>query len=201
MPNNLNRRTALTGLCATAAVAVLPQQALALNNAEAKALIDNLVNEINTVINSGKSEQKMYRDFAKIFKTYGDLNIIARTALGVDARSASKQQMTRFVKVFSDYISRKYGRRFREFIGGRLEVKGAKPVKSFYEVKTTAFLRGEAPFDVTFLVSDKSGRNLFFNMFIEGVNMMASERTEIGAMLDKRGGNLDAMIRDLQTAG
>ena len=31
--------------------------------------------------------------------------------------------------------------------------------------------------------------------------MLLSERTEIGAMLDKRGGDLDRMIADLQELG
>ena len=38
-------------------------------------------------------------------------------------------------------------------------------------------------------------------MFIEGINMLLTERTEIGAMLDRRGGNIDAMIADLRKAG
>jgi len=33
------------------------------------------------------------------------------------------------------------------------------------------------------------------------VNMLAAERTEIGAMLDRRRGDIDAMIRDLEQAG
>ncbi len=31
--------------------------------------------------------------------------------------------------------------------------------------------------------------------------MLMAERTEIGAMLDRRKGNLDALIEDLKTAG
>jgi len=74
-------------------------------------------------------------------------------------------------------------------------------VKSFYEVVSTAYLRGSAPFEVRFQVSDRSGRDLFFNIIIEGVNMLASERTEIGALLDARRGNLDQLIADLRTLG
>lgn len=109
--------------------------------------------------------------------------------------------MKAFTSAFSGYLSRKYGKRFREFIGGRLEVEKARAVKSFFEVKTIAYLKGSAPFEVTFLVSDKSGRDLFFNMYIEGVNVLATERTEIGAMLDQRRGNLDLLIQDLKKAG
>jgi phospholipid transport system substrate-binding protein len=54
---------------------------------------------------------------------------------------------------------------------------------------------------VSFHVSDRSGKDLFFNMYIEGVNLLLTERTEIGAMLDKRRGDIDAMIRDLKKSG
>ena len=50
------------------------------------------------------------------------------------------------------------------------------------------------------MVSDNAGRDLFFNMKIEGVNLLLTERTEIGAMIDRRGGDIDAMIQDLRSA-
>ena len=201
MQSDFSRRSfVLTGVAAGAA-AVLPLPALALSDAQAKTLVDALVADINKVIASGKSEKAMYADFERIFNRYADVPTIARYALGADARSASTAQLSRFTAEFTRYISVKYGKRFREFIGGQIEVQGAKPVKTFIEVKTLAKLRGQAPFDVTFLVSDKAGKPLFFNMFIEGINMLLTERTEIGAMLDRRKGNLDALIEDLKTAG
>lgn len=200
-PNNRSRRGFL-GLIggAIAALPILPTPALAMTDAAAKALVDKLVADINAVISSGKSEPAMYREFERIFSRYADVPTIARYALGADARRASPAQLRAFTETFQRYISVKYGRRFREFIGGRIEVNDARAVKSFIEVRTTAILRGEAPFNVTFLVSDRSGSDRFFNMFIEGVNMLLTERTEIGAMIDRRGGNLDEMIADLRAS-
>lgn len=172
----------------------------ALSEGSATQLVDRLVADINAVIASGKSESAMYGDFERIFSRYADVPIIARYALGVEARRASPAQLRAFTAAFQRYISVKYGKRFREFIGGQIEVQGARTVKSGVEVKTLARLRGQAPFDVTFLVSDKSGKPLFFNMFIEGINMLLTERTEIGAMLDRRGGSIDQMIADLKAA-
>ena len=80
-------------------------------------------------------------------------------------------------------------------------MKSAKQVKTFHEVISTAYLKGDAPFEVRWHVSDKSGKDLFFNIIIEGVNMLATERTEIGAMLDKRRGDVNALIADLKRAG
>ena len=118
-------------------------------------------------------------------------------ALGAGARGASGGQMQAYTKAFSGYLARKYGRRFREFIGGQIEVTGAQPLKSYFEVISTAKLRGKSPFDLRWHVSDKGGKPLFFNLIIEGVNMLAAERTEIGAMLDRRKGDLNALIDDL----
>jgi phospholipid transport system substrate-binding protein len=201
MPNDLTltRRGFATGLAAAAAVVALPLPALALTAAQAKTLVDQTVGDINGIINSGKSEGAMLADFERLFSRYADVPAIARSVLGPAARQASKAQMTAYTKAFQGYISRKYGRRFREFIGGRIEVAEAKAVKSYYEVISTAYLKGESPFEVRWHVSDKSGKSLFFNIIIEGVNMLASERTEMGALLDQRGGNLDRLTADLNS--
>ncbi|MCV6585416.1 MAG: ABC transporter substrate-binding protein [Marinibacterium sp.] len=184
------------GLAATLAVA--PQTVLALTQAGAKALVDKLVGDINRVISSGKSESAMIRDFEKIFRTYADVPIMARYTLGADARSATPQQLRTYTKAFEGYIATKYGRRFREFIGGRIEVKDARKIRNGWEIRSTAFLRGQSPYEVTFLVSDRSGKDKFYNLFIEGVNLLLTERTEIGTMLDQRGGDIDKLSRDLK---
>ncbi|WP_171178911.1 phospholipid-binding protein MlaC [Ruegeria sp. HKCCD8929] len=199
--NMMNRRLFVTTALAGAGLVALPVPALALSEASAVNLVNSVVAEINKVIASGKSENAMLRDFEKIFVRYADVPIMARYALGADARSASKAQLRQFTQAFQGYIARKYGRRFREFIGGEVNVKNARKIRAGYEVRSTVKLRGEAPFEVTFLVSDKSGKDKFFNMFIEGVNVLLTERTEIGAMLDARKGNLDRLIQDLPKAG
>ena len=195
MPNDitLSRRGLVAGLAAAPLLAALPFPANALTAEAAKSLVDKTVGTVNTIINSGKSEAAMLKDFEKLFAA------IARSVLGTAARSASKAQLSAYTKAFQGYISRKYGRRFREFIGGQIDVAEAKPVKSYFEVISTARLKGQSPFEVRWHVSDKSGKSLFFNIIIEGVNMLASERTEMGALLDQRGGDLDRLITDLKT--
>jgi phospholipid transport system substrate-binding protein len=200
MPNDLSlltRRGFVLAMASGLVLAGLPRAASALTVDQARSLVDKTVAEINAIIGSGKSESAMLRSFEQLFARYADVPTIARSALGPAARSASKAQLSAFTKAFQGYISRKYGRRFREFIGGRIEVTDAREVKSFVEVISTAYMQGEAPFEVRWHVSDKAGKSLFFNIIIEGVNMLASERTEIGALLDQRGGDLDRLIADM----
>ena len=196
----MTRRTFGATLAAGAVAATVARPAAALDLASAKDLIDRAIGEVNSVINSGKSETAMYGAFERIFAKYADVSAIARSALGPAARSASAGQMKAFTAAYQGYISRKYGRRFREFIGGKIEVVDAKPLKSYFEVISIARLQGEAPFDLRWHVSNKSGRDLFFNIIIEGVNMLASEREEVGAMLKQQKGDIDALIAALKSA-
>ncbi len=198
---NPDRRAVMLGMASTAALLPLAGPAFALSDAQATKHVKKLVAAINKVIDSGKSEANMIKEFEKIFVKYSDVKYLASYALGVEGRRASPAQKKAFAKAFQGYIARKYGKRFREFIGGRLEVLSTKTVKSHVEVKTMAYLKGQSPFDVTFFVSDKRGKPLFYNMHIEGINMLLTERTEIGAMLDKRKGNIDLLIKDLKRAG
>lgn len=199
---NVTRRQTCLGLAALVAAQFLPARgAIALSEAEATRLINGVVGDINRVINSGKSERAMYADFEQIFRRYADVPAIARTVLGPPARQASSAQLRAFTEAFTGYLARKYGKRFRDFIGGQIEVTGARQVKNFQEVQGVVKLRGQAPFAVSFMVSDRSGKDLFFDLLIEGISLLKSERSEIGAMLDRRRGNIDAMVGDLKNAG
>lgn len=187
------RQMVAAGICA----AVVPVQAHALSQETSQAMVGDLVAEVNAVIASGKSEAAMIADFAGLFDKYSDVPTIARYCLGVDARSASAGEMQAYTRAFRHYIASKYGRRFREFVGGQITVEGAQPVKSWIEVETTVLLRGRAPLRMDFHVSDRSGAHKFFNFIIEGVNMLLTERAEIGAILDAEGrdiGRLSARI-------
>lgn len=198
MTHALTRRSLLAGTAMLAAAIALPARALTLG--QAQALVEQLVAEVNRIIASGASESAMIRDFGALFDRYADVPTIARYTLGVDARAASAAQLSAYTAAFRNYIAAKYGRRFREFIGGRVEMVTARQVPNGIEVETRAVLQGKAPFRVDWHVSDASGRVAFFNIIIDGVNMLLSERTEIQSMLDQRGGDLDRLTRDLAGA-
>ena len=169
----------------------------ALTTLEANKLISGLVNDINVIINSQKSPTYMYLDFKNILTKYGDTKIMSQKVLGIDWRRASIRQRQDFQKAFEHYLSIKYGKRFREFLGGTITVKNSRKVNSIFEVITIVELANQAPFEVRWLVASKDGSPRMFNIFIEGINVSSSEKTEIGAMLDKRKGNIDKLITHL----
>jgi phospholipid transport system substrate-binding protein len=191
-------------LCAGTGAAILcgfPRELLAQSPDAASALVNRVVADVLGIINSGRSESAMIPEFERIFRQYADVPIIAQSVVGPPWRTASGGDRSAFISSFQGYMARKYGRRFRDFIGGDITVTGARPVRNFVEVVSTVRIPGSAPFEVRWLVSDGSGETRFFNMIIEGVNLMISERSEIGAMLDARGGDLGRLASDLRSLG
>lgn len=197
MTNLTFSRRSILAFAGAGALTTLPLPSFALTGAQAENLVNSAVADINRIIQSGASVNSMVRSFKGVFDNYADTAYLAAYALGNDGRSASAAQKRAFGDAFGNYLANKYGRRFNEFAGGRIDVQGTRAVNSYMEVQTIANLPGQSPLRVDFHVSDRPGRPVFFNLIIEGVNMLLSERAEIGAMLDARGGNLDALIRDL----
>ena len=67
------------------------------------------------------------------------------------------------------------------------------------DVSAVATLASGESAGLVFRVSDRSGSDKLFDIVIEGISLLSSERVEIGARLDQRGGDIDRLTRDLTT--
>jgi phospholipid transport system substrate-binding protein len=194
------RKMLLTGSAAILAAGFGgPAQAITL--VEASALITRVVNDLSRIVNENMSRSQRISAFEILFERYANVASISRSALGPSARMATSNQMTALATAFPGYMARKYGSRFDQFIGGTVEVTRTHQVQSYFEVVSEARVPGSSPFEVRWHVSDSGGRDTFFNLIVEGVNVLSAERQEIGAMLERRHGNIDQLIVDLRTAG
>ncbi len=202
MPNDAKpTRRRLIACAFAAALLGLPATATATPaRADAERLVLDASNEILAIIGDDDPEPVMIRRFNEMLESFADVPIIARSSLGVDWRAATPEQRAAYTRAFGRYLSRKYGKRFREFIGASVEVIRTRSVKSGVLVESRMTLAGRSPFAVDWQVSDKSGRNRIFNLYIEGVSLLASERQEVRTMLDQAGGDIDRLIEDLNSS-
>ena len=196
--SGLARRGFCARLGALGLVAAFGRPALAQGTSAASAFVTNLAAELTQLVNSGSSAPQVSADFERILARYADMPAIAASVLGPPWRSASNAQKRTFVAAFQHYISRKYGAQFREFKGARIAVAGARDAgRSGVLVSTTVLRPGRETVNVDWQVSDRSGAIKVVNLIIEGVSLLANERAEVGAMLDAKGGSLDALISAL----
>ncbi len=196
-----SRRLVLIGGLAAGLSPTLPRPAHAVDQGTATALVQQVSADITRIINSGQSESRMIRDFENVLSRYADMPTIARSVLGPASRSASAGDLRGFQSAFQGYMARKYGRRFREFIGGSINVQRAQDSGRFVEVVTRVTLRGSGPLEVRFRVWDRSGAPRFIDLLIEGISLVITERNEIGALLDRNGGNIGAVSNAIRSLG
>ncbi len=199
MTDPILTRRAFSALATAAAAFAAAPAAAAISDSEAQAFVRSLVDDIQRVINSGESQSAILSDFERLLERYADVPTIARYVLGPPARGASQSDMNAYIDAFSTYIARKYGRRFQEFIGGTVTVQRARQDRNgIVVVESVADLRGEQPFAVDFHLSDRSGSTRVFNVIIEGVNMLTTERAEVGALYDQAGRDVGQLAQRLR---
>ena len=197
---NLPTRRRLIGLLtATAAAVLVPFAGWPLTENEAISHVKELVTNFQRAAQSEISDDEFVAEFEKLLGRFGDIPIIARTALGRSWRDATRDQRIEFAKAFHSFLARKYGKILREFASNELHLKSSREVKSFYEVNSDARKDNGQAINIRWLVSDKSGTTKLFDIIIEGVSMVGAERSEIQAMLDKRKGDFSLLIADLNT--
>ena len=195
-----NRRAVLTGLISASSFALsAPHIAqAAMTERDAVALIQTVSADLNAIASGSTAASPP--QFERILDRYADMPIIAQTVLGVEWRSASDAQRRGFTQALRGYLARKYGVRFHEFEGGSIEVTGARPIRSFFEVRSRARLAGQAPVEVIWLVSDGSGQLRIFNILIEGIDLRSTEAQEMRSILDANGGSIDVLIAALNAS-
>lgn len=198
---SLSRRAILTGVSSLALTAALPSIAVGLSQNAAVSFIQKVVADVHVIINSGKPEDQMLVDFDAIFRDYGEVSLIAKTALGAPGRKASKSQLSAYIKAFQGYISRKYGRQFQKFAGAEINVissrdAGTKGVL----VKSLVDRPVKSDFDLEWWVIEINGRPKMFDLIIEGISLISSERTEIGALLESVGGDIGKLTARLNAS-
>ncbi len=197
-----SRRTVLAGITALSAALAMPQASTAATTDQAVGLVNKIVGELLQVVKGSQSEAQALRRFEQIFVSYGDVPVIARSVLGQPWRSTTSAQQSAFVTAFRGYLARKYGKQFREFRDASVRVTGAvdRGDKGIV-VSSQMTYGGRPPIAVDWQVSDRSGQLKMFNLFIEGVSMLSTERNEVRALLEANRNNVDALIADLQRRG
>jgi phospholipid transport system substrate-binding protein len=111
----------------------------------------------------------------------------------------NEAQKIRYVDAFSHYISVIYARRFDDF-GSQPEIALGRTIdagrKGLLIESPMVFSDGKKV-AVEWLVSDRGGKVEIIDLVIEGISMAATQREEIGAMIDKRRGDFDVLIAHL----
>lgn len=195
----LLRRDFLAGVTGT--VLLSYGSAFGMSIDEAKAHVQKTVDEILALLKSPSNGKSRAPQLQQIMESRANVPLWARFSAGRAWREMNDAQQNDFVGAFSQYIAVTYARRFDEYAGnpkvtiGKAVDAGRKGIV----VSSPIRIDNGEPVLVEWLVSDRGGRIEVVDLIIEGISLAATQREEINAMLDKRGGDINVLIADLRT--
>ena len=195
---SISRRTLIAGLSGVA-LSAIAQPAMAVSKQAARSHIETTVREIVAILNKAAGGPVGAPALRKVMARRSNMARIAQFCAGRAWRDMNAGQRRRYIDAFAHYISVTYARRFNDFSGtpeitvGRIVDAGSKGVL----VASPIAMPNGKRYGVEWLVSDRSGTVEIVDLVIERISLAATQRDEIGAMLDKRGGNIDALIKTL----
>ena len=196
------QRRSVIALAMGAVMGLMAPSAMALSQDEARAHVEKTIAELKSLLSKSGTSASRAPDLRKIMESRANLPLIAKFSAGRAWRDMNDGQQSRFTEAFAHFVSNTYARRFDEYSGDpQIEIgKTVDAGRKGILVETLMSQASGQPIVVEWLVSDRGGRVEIVDMVVEGISMAVTQREEVGAMLDKRGGDVEALIADLESS-
>ena len=176
--------------------------AAALTADEARTFVQGVTDEMLAIVQASTPDDPRVEQFLELFRRTAALDAIGRFTLGPHWRGMTEAQQGAFLAAFERYASRVYANRVGDYNGQRLEIIGVQDVgRRGMLVRSRLRQPGAADIALDWLVSDRGGDTRIVDIVAEGVSLSIAQREEFAGMIERRGGDFDRFIRDLDTLG
>lgn len=149
--------------------------------------------------NSRLSESQKVAAFRKLLNKNFDMNTIARFSLGRNWRAATPAQKKEYQSLVQNMIVDVYSQRFSEYQGESFTVKSSRPTgKRDYLVSSLIVPNTGQKIKVDWRVRDNNGHFQIIDVIIEGVSMTLTQRAEFSSVIQRGGGDVEALLVHLK---
>lgn len=201
-PHSALRRHGVAGLAVVALAFGLCTGSLrAAPPSEAGAFIDDLVSKaLKTLADKGKDDQARGAQFRQLLDDDFDMPRISRFVLGRYWNDASDQDKQQFQKLFEDYVVRSYAARFGEYSGETVKITNSRAESETSTLVQSQIIRanGAPPAKVDWRVRKNGTGFKIVDVDVEGVSMVLTQREEFSSVIQRSGGSLAGLNRELQ---
>ncbi len=148
--------------------------------------------------NSAEAEKKA--EFKKLLNASFDMDSIARFSLGRYWNTSTAAQQKEYTTLFKRMIVNVYTQRFGDYKGEKFEVKSARPAGNG-DVLVTSYIvptDGGENIQVDWRVRAKNGDMKIVDVFVAGVSMSVTQRSDFSSVIQRGGGKIDVLIEHLK---
>ncbi|MDX2074481.1 MAG: ABC transporter substrate-binding protein [Alphaproteobacteria bacterium] len=193
--------TVIKGLAAACSLllAVVSTEVMAKTGDPAADYIESVGNQaLDAIRDKSSSKEKKQAVLEKLFKDNLDYEWVAKFVMGRFWRQATDDQKARYVPAYRDFLVRNYTSRFSEYTSGSFKVVGSRPMEkgdSLVSMEITADEPDAQPVLIDYKVRKISGGFKVFDIIVEGVSLLTTQRAEFNSVLNKSG--IDGLIDQL----
>lgn len=180
------------------ALACLPAMPRDAGAQDATAFINNLGQQGLQVLGPSVPPPQRAARFRQLLDSDFDLNEIGRFVLGPASRTLSPAAQQEFLPLFRDYLVQAYTARLGQYSGAPFRVTGTRPNGGETVVTSQVVRGGGNPITIDWHVADRGGRPLVSDVVVDGVSMKVTHRNEFASIIQRNGGQPDALLPALR---
>jgi phospholipid transport system substrate-binding protein len=151
------------------------------------------------VLSSPDSEKDREKQFRALFDAGFDVPAITRFALGRYWQTASEAQQKEFTGLFTAYMVHVYTVRFNEFTGQQFKVTGSRPESDTSSLVSSQMGSGGNPgVKIDWRVTAAPDGFKIIDLVVEGISMAVTQRQEFSAVIQRNGGDIEALLKLLR---
>lgn len=156
---------------------------------DAKAYVNKVATEALAVIETKTDKDAKKKKLEKLFADSVDLEWVGKFVMGRYWRQATDDQKKRYTQEYQRFILHHYTSRFTEYTSGSFEITGATDNgNNEYTVNMSMqdkSKKGEPPVFVDYRVRKNGSSFKIFDVIVEGVSMINTQRSEFASVLGK----------------
>lgn len=155
---------------------------------------------LKTISNDGLNKRQKQAKLDKLFSDNVDFPWVGRFVMGRYWREATDAQKKRYLKEYQKFLILHYTSRFTEYTSGDFKVTGSEDdgdgeFTVSMQIKPGDQSDNGQPILVDYRVRHEGGGFKIFDVIVEGVSMITTQRSEFASVIDK--GGIDYLIGQL----
>jgi len=142
------------------------------------------------------SPEERNQRFRQMLRDSFDLMTIGRFVIGRNWNAASPDQQKEYMRLFEELVVKTYSDRFALYTGEGFKVRAVRPEgdKDFIVNSDISHPDSTPPTTVDWRLRLKNDKLGIIDVVVEGVSMSVTQRQEYASVLERNGGNIDALL-------
>ena len=168
----------------------LASSAFAATPDDAKAYASSIGDKVLKILNAPNTTPAQHMDkLEAMFVDVVDVEWVGRFVLGRYWKDLTPEQQKSYLEAYRVFLIKHYTSRFADYSGETFNLSQAREERAgeFFVRMEIQRPAGQAPIVVDYRMRETAGKFKVFDIIVEGVSLITTQRSEFGAVVERKG--------------